>query len=471
MHVQPDAAPPASFRLWALRDDVVVETDGDALTVVTRWGDFDIDKPSPAVRECLDRMSLGPVSLPKVTGAVHAELHRLLDRLHSCLVRSLDVDDLAGPLLSVVPLSSHARFALPAIGGDDVVRLSRFTAMRTVGDELVLESPLAHHRVLLHRSLPSCVAGTLGRAVPVAELAAGVRSDLGLVSEIVAHLVAAGMVVVGDQSRQPRFAEDDDPDLVQWSHHDLMFHARSRMGRNDEPLGAAYPHVGRIPPLPALKQALAGERIPLHRPEAPLTRSLTETIEERRSFREFAEEPLPVRALGELLYRTARVRSRSERVGAGGVRYEVSDRPYPSSDALYELELYVTVDDCAGLARGIYHYDPAEHALTCVTSEEPHVAALLDEAKVLTGTMRRPPVLITMTARMARLSWVYDGIAYATALKHVGVLQQTLYLVATAMGLAPCALATGDSDYATEALRLTWPSEVSVGEFVVGVRP
>jgi len=475
VHAKPDAPPPASFRLWSLRDDVVVDSSADPLTVVTRWGDIEIAAPSPVVRECLDRMSLGPVSLPKVTGTALADLHRLLERLHSCVVRSLDVDDLAGPLLSVVPVAEHARFALPAIGGEDLVRLSRFTAMRTSADELVLESPLARHRVLLHRSLPSSVAGTLGRAVAVNELAAAVDSDLGLVSEIVAHLVAAGVVVLGERDEttgQPVFAEDRDPRLVQWSHHDLLFHTRSRMGRNDEPLGAAYRHVGEISPQPAVKPAPPGPRIPLHRPDLADLRTtdpaLTEVIESRRSFRELA--PLSVTELGDLLFRTARVRSFRDATGAGGVRYPVTDRPYPSSDSLYELELYVSVDACEGLERGVYHYDPAEHALTLLSTEESRLAELLDDAKVLTGTLRRPPALITMTARMARLSWVYDGIAYATALKHVGVLQQTLYLVATAMGLAPCALAVGDSDAATEALGLDWPAEVSIGEFVVGRR-
>lgn len=475
MHAKPDAPPPASFRLWSLRDDVVVDSSADPLTVVTRWGDIEIAAPPPVVRECLDRMSLGPVSLPKVTGKALADLHRLLERLHSCVVRSLDVDDLAGPLLSVVPVAEHARFALPSIGADDLVRLSRFTAMRTSGDELVLESPLARHRVLLHRSLPSSVAGTLGRAAPVRELAAAVDSDLGLVSEIVAHLVAAGVVVLGERDEttgQPVFAEDRDARLVQWSHHDLLFHTRSRMGRNDEPLGAAYRHVGRISPQPAVKPAPPGPRIPLHRPDledlGASDPALTEVIESRRSFRDLA--PLSVTDLGDLLFRTARVRSFRDATGAGGVRYPVTDRPYPSSDSLYELELYVSVEACEGLERGVYHYDPAEHALTLLSTEESRLAELLDDAKVLTGTLRRPPALITMTARMARLSWVYDGIAYATALKHVGVLQQTLYLVATAMGLAPCALAVGDGDAATEALGLDWPAEVSIGEFAVGRR-
>ncbi len=32
-------------------------------------------------------------------------------------------------------------------------------------------------------------------------------------------------------------------------------------------------------------------------------------------------------------------------------------RPYPSGGSAYELELYLAVANCEGLARGFYHYD------------------------------------------------------------------------------------------------------------------
>ncbi len=470
MPVQP---PPATFRLFSLRDDVIVDAGPETVRLSTRWGELEVGAAGAAERECLDRMTLGPVLLANIAGAGEAKLVGMLDRLPGVVVHSLDIDDLGGPLLSAVPVSEQARFTLPAVRGADVVRLSRFAAMRTSDDELVLESPLAHHRVVFHRPLAGAVAGALGRAATVADLAAGLGMDPGLVTEIVAHLAGAEMVLLGDASDggPVRFAEDLDPRLIQWSHHDLLFHGRSRLGRHDEPLGATYRHVGTIPPQPAVRQVPAGRRIPLHRPDVTGLAPLTDAVEARRTYRKFAEQPLSAGQLGELLFRTARIRSLVEATGAGGTGYTVSDRPYPSSDALYELELYITVDSCAELARGIYHYDPLEHALTLVSDDEAQLAELLDAAKVLTGTMRRPPVLITMAARMARLSWVYDGIAYATALKHVGVLQQTLYLVATAMNLAPCALAAGASDTAIEALRLDWPAEVTIGEFVVGLRP
>ena len=45
-------------------------------------------------------------------------------------------------------------------------------------------------------------------------------------------------------------------------------------------------------------------------------------------------------------------------------------------------------------------------------------------------------MLITIAARFQRVSWKYAAMAYVTILKHVGVVYQTMYLVATARGLA-----------------------------------
>jgi SagB-type dehydrogenase family enzyme len=82
-----------------------------------------------------------------------------------------------------------------------------------------------------------------------------------------------------------------------------------------------------------------------------------------------------------------------------------------------------------------------------------------------------PQVLITITARFQRLSWKYQSIAYSVLLKDVGALYQTMYLVATAMDLAPCALGGGNSDLFAVAAGLDYYSETSVGEFLLGSKP
>jgi hypothetical protein len=62
-------------------------------------------------------------------------------------------------------------------------------------------------------------------------------------------------------------------------------------------------------------------------------------------------------------------------------------------------------------------------------------------------------------------------IAYSLILKNVGVLYDTMYLAATAMGLAPCALGCSNADAFARAARTDYYAETSVGEFLLGSRP
>jgi SagB-type dehydrogenase family enzyme len=66
------------------------------------------------------------------------------------------------------------------------------------------------------------------------------------------------------------------------------------------------------------------------------------------------------------------------------------------------------------------------------------------------------------------VSWKYQSVAYALILKEVGALYQTMYLVATAMNLAPCALGGGNSDLFAKAINTNYYAETSVGEFILG---
>jgi SagB-type dehydrogenase family enzyme len=485
---------PSDRQLLSLREDVLIESDGDSdgpVVVLTPWGEVALDQPGPVVRESLRRMTLGPVSLRNVLTdgrvptrfdepEIDTECGRLeeaMDLLQASVVYSLGVQENGGLLLSAIPIARHARFVRPKVGLSQPIRLSRFTALRGAPDGgLQLESPLSLYRVLLHRAPATLLSASLGTTTTVADLATCLGIDPGLAMDLVEHLVATAMVITGTwtgSGRVARYGEDDDPGLIPWSHHDLQFHARTRVGRQEGPLGPVFPYADQLAPAPVVKPAPIGPRYPLHRPNldtlAAQDPTLTAVIEGRKSFHRFAEQPVTASQLGELLYRAARVRSLRPGPGEPVPGNMSSDRPYPSAFGLHELELYLTVDRCTGLPCGIYHYDPQAHVLTLVNAVEQDRAELLDSAMVTAGMTRRPPVLLSMTARIARLAWVYGGLAYATTLKHVGVLQQTLYLSATAMGLAPCALAVGDGEMASRAFGLDWPAECSVGEFLIGL--
>jgi SagB-type dehydrogenase family enzyme len=230
--------------------------------------------------------------------------------------------------------------------------------------------------------------------------------------------------------------------------------------------------------LPAVKPAAPdadGRIIPLRRPTAADTAAdppFAAVLEARRSIREYGETPISARQLGEFLHRVACVRElRPANADLSGA-YETTLRPYPGGGACYELELYLVVQRCLNLPAGLYHYDPLAHCLRRLCGPSPRTEALLAHAAGAGGIPAgAPQVLIGVTARFARVSWKYGGLAYALVLKDVGALYQTMYLVATAMGLAPCALGGGDSDLLAAAIGSDYFAESAVGEFLLGSRP
>ena len=94
--------------------------------------------------------------------------------------------------------------------------------------------------------------------------------------------------------------------------------------------------------------------------------------------------------------------------------------------------------------------------------------ALVDDARARCLMATSPQVLVVVAARFGRVMYRYESIAYATILKNVGALYQTMYCVATAMGLASCAVGGGSADAFCVAAGLDYLDESSVGEFTLG---
>jgi SagB-type dehydrogenase family enzyme len=375
-----------------------------------------------------------------------------------------------GTLATVVPMTRGYDPLARGVSRDASCRLSRFVYMRRDGDVLALESPLSVAKVLLTTAAGTTLVGELARPRTHRQLCDSVHLSEPAVQLFLDLLASAGMVAeVGDDGR---LAEDVGPTLRQWEFHDLLFHSRSRIGRHTYPVGGTFRFLGEIAPLPAVKANEAGEITVLDRPDldtiAQREPSFTCVAENRRSIRDYASAPITVRQLGEFLYRVARVRSIADPELARGQHYQASKRPYPSGGATYDLELYVTVNACEGLAVGLYHYDPLNHQLRRRAGRTSDVERLLRDARFAAALRCDPQILLTLASRFQRLSWKYSAIAYATTLKNVGVLYQMMYLTATAMGLAPCALGAGDSALFASAAGTDYFAESSVGEFLLG---
>lgn len=348
--------------------------------------------------------------------------------------------------------------------------LSRFAYLRREGDEAVVESPLTHCRIILNDCRVAALIGALATPATAEELAQRVCTlSVEVVAGVLALFLKAGMLDVSGAR--------EDSDLPTWEFHDLLFHARSRRGRFDAPYGGTYRLVERLAPLPAVKPAVKGEAHELYRPDLDrLQRDdipLARVQAQRRSIREYDTiRPITSRQLGEFLFRVARVTGyREEEVSTphGPLHMEFAPRPYPAGGSLYELEVYAAISACANLSPGLYHYDAAEHRLIRMCRPTKEVSELLRDAANSTAIPADTlQVLLILAARFPRLAWKYESIAYALTLKHVGVVYQTMYLTATAMGLAPCAVGGGDSDLFARASGNAYGLETSVGEFLLG---
>jgi oxazoline/thiazoline dehydrogenase len=115
------------------------------------------------------------------------------------------------------------------------------------------------------------------------------------------------------------------------------------------------------------------------------------------------------------------------------------------------------------------YYDPSRHRLIRLCGRTAELGSLLRDAAESTAIPEdNLQVLLIVAARFPRVAWKYESIAYALTLKHVGVVFQTMYLAATAMGLGPRAVGGGDADLFAWAAGTDYCTETSVGEFLLG---
>lgn len=378
-------------------------------------------------------------------GVVERDIARGLDDIseRACLVLALRQLTKSGRVRWVVPgqatlVPTSREFELPARSPPvEELTPSRFAYVRRAEDgSLRLENPQALCRFELHD----------------ARLAGLCLTDASALSPALAGLLGrAGFLV-------PRGTVE----AARWEFHDRLFHVRTRRGRHDAPMGATWRFGPEADAGPAVAPRPPGHPLALQNPpyeQLPDDPPFQSVVEARRSVRE-PGSTISLEALGELLWRTLRVRS----VRAGD-RDDVSSRPFPSAGARYPLEAYAAVGRCAGLAPGLYHYDAGGHALTRTRDSDPTLATLLEAGRVGTAP---PQVLLVLAARFDRVAVKYESLAYALLLKEVGIVLQTLSLAAQAMGLGTCIVGNGDSDLFARAAGAAPETLVSVGELAVG---
>jgi SagB-type dehydrogenase family enzyme len=343
------------------------------------------------------------------------------------------------------------------------IKLSRFAVIRVERGCLVAQAPRSVAELILAPSASGLIGAladwtTPDRLPDVGLPAAAVHAALPL-------FAAAGLLAPGGPDAD---TEADAPARAQWTVPDLWLHARSRGPRLSTGYGPVYPMAARFPPLPARADPDTGPCVALSAPASRPDLTVTEALNRRRSIREQDQNaPLTAEQLGDLLGRTTRVRRTF--ITSGGA--EAAVRPYPSGGAAHELEIYPLVTRCTGLDAGLWHYRADEHQLRLISRPDRTVQRMVAAARQSCLMDGDPQVVLIIAARFGRVMWKYDAIAYSLILKDVGIYMQTVYLAATAIGLAVCAVGGGDAADFAAVTGLDYYAQGSVGEMVLGSLP
>jgi SagB-type dehydrogenase family enzyme len=467
------AAPTISARL---NRHITLETHADGSIAACFDGySVGLGKFSPGAigraQELLTGLPLG--SFASGGSTIQKEIDLLVRRLarHGLLEYRLGRDD--KDQVIVEPQLPDYWPQTPKLGDSEIIVLSRFAYLRRRGNEMVLESPRAGALFRICDPAIAAAIATLATPQKIDRLRRqqgfpGIELFALLVDcQILFKIGAAG----GDGLRT---AEGDD-NVVLWDFHDLLFHTHSTEGRQANPLGGFYPHVGAISPLPAVRPRWPGKHIDLRKfstAPAETISPVAKLLRERHSTREFDDrQPITLPELARFLDSTARIQAtwKSEHdFGEGAPEIEYAARPYPSGGSAYELELYLAVAHCEGLPRGFYHYDADRHALIAIAAHPQQIDAMLAAAEFAMDAPAPPQILITIAARFGRVSWKYSSLAYALILKDAGVLIQTLYMMATEMGLGGCAIGSNNIDLFAKMTGIEFHIEGPVGQFAIG---
>lgn len=170
------------------------------------------------------------------------------------------------------------------------------------------------------------------------------------------------------------------------------------------------------------------------------TVSVERGLRERRSVREFRDEPLRIEDLGQILW------------AAQGVTGPEGQRSAPSAGALFPLELDVAAARVEGLEPGLYRYVPAWHALR--RRAEGDLRRALAGAAHGQDWMRGAPAIILLSGSYRVIAARYGDRAPRYVHIEAGHAAGNLALQATALALGSVDVGAFDDDALRRAASL-----------------
>ena len=307
------------------------------------------------------------------------------------------------------------------------------SGLRTVIDQVVIAPHLCEEVLLTVAQITALGTLSPSRWTEFDELAAAYPR------EVLDALLAKNLLI----------AEGSDPDAcdqrlrdTHWRNASAVMHYASRWRGVDTEAaqqqfaetadGDLLDHLGPAPQ-PVRERATAHERQRLPAVESSPLEAL---LHRRVTCRNFdRSRALTLAQFSTVLYRTYGARIVNDY--APGV--QILKKGVPSAGGLHATEAYLLVQRVDGVASGLYHYHPVDHALEPIRSLDADEAAALCRRFVAGQPyFVDAHVIVLPTSRFIRNFWKYrnHAKAYRALILDVGHLSQTMYLAATELGLA-----------------------------------
>ncbi len=194
-------------------------------------------------------------------------------------------------------------------------------------------------------------------------------------------------------------------------------------------LGLSFCGLGQFRPGHALATSCKvfekEESMNLPAPKLDGNVSLETTIKQRRTVRSFANEPLTVTQLSQILW-----------AAQGITEDRGTKRAAPSGGALYPIDIYAVVGKIGvrDLAQGVYHYDPPRHSLERIVDTDQKEAVAVASLRQM--WMTTAPVILVITVEYDRITIKYGERGKRYAVIEVGHIGQNIFLQCQALGLS-----------------------------------
>ena len=233
-----------------------------------------------------------------------------------------------------------------------------------------------------------------------------------------------------------------------------LYHQETKYRRDEMPRGGLD---WARQPSPYKEVPVSLKRYRLRSPLKQEGKPFWEVIHQRRSRREFSQEPVTFFELSQLIWATQGITYRE---------WGFDFRASPSAGALYPVETYIVANRVDEISAGIYHYAVKGEQL--VLLKEGHFGRELRDAAMGQEMLEEAGCVFVWTAMVRRSKWKYRERAYRYIYMDAGHLGQNLYLAATALNLGCCTVGAFFDEDIDRVIGIDGKEEMSVYLGAVG---